>query len=173
MSGSHRDPNPEDLEAAIHAAFAGVKLGRGISLRQAEAIDRRQAMTGAVFDGLSPREVTDDWAAVPSDELDRDNIAHLDADGLRYYLPAFMLRLLGPDVDTSDMASIGTIFALDQRERHPPDFLELLSPEQRRTLARYVVGLPSLVELDHEDRTRLSRAFRDVWSRDLATDHDE
>lgn len=161
-----------ELEATIRDAFDGVHLGRGISLRQAEVIDDYgRGVTDAEFEALPAREVTHDWAAVPPEELESENIAHLDAEGLRYYLPAFMLRLLDSDVDDGEMWRIGTIGALDQRDRHPRGFLELLTPRQRRAIALYVRALPELVELDAEDTKRLARAFRDVWSQHLGGEH--
>jgi hypothetical protein len=78
-----------DLEEQIRAAFAGVRLGAGVSLRQAAAIDVYQrGWTNEQFHRLPEGEVTDDWTSIPDDELARDNIAHLDPIGLRYYLPA-------------------------------------------------------------------------------------
>ena len=72
-----------------------MRLGSGVSLRQAAAIDDyMEGYTQATFDALPEDEVTDDWALIPEDELRTDNVPHLDADGLRYYLPALMLWLL-------------------------------------------------------------------------------
>jgi len=162
--------------AGIRAAFAGVRLGSGISLRQAQAADtwRDDAHTEVEWRALPRSEVTDDWAAVPEAELERDCTAYLDAEGLRYYLPALMLWFLDHYDEHrlfnegASMALIGTTTALDQREPCPPGFLELLTPGQRRAVALYVRALPGLVELDHEDTARMSRAWRDVWSRELA-----
>jgi hypothetical protein len=161
---------PRDtVERAIRDAFAGVKLGEGISLRRAEAADVDPMMTARELQPLLLSEITDDWAAVPATDLDRDAIAYLDARGLRYYLPALMIRLLDA-YEPTQMWCIGTIFALDQRQRHPPGFLELLSPSQRRAIATYVRTLPTLVELGDGDAARIRRAFRDVWSRELEPD---
>jgi hypothetical protein len=161
------------LEAAIRDAFHGVQLGGGISLRQAEVLDNRGSrLSDAEFAALPGQEVTDDWPAVPAEELDSEYIAHLDAEGLRYYLPAFMLRLLDDYVDGGEMWTIGTTRALDQRDRHPFGFLELLTPRQRRAIALYVRALPELVELDAEDGKALARAFRDVWAPYLAGGQD-
>lgn len=137
-------------------------------------IDQRgRGVSDAAFASLPSQEVTDDWAAVPMEELDRDNIAHLDAEGLRYYLPAFMLRLLDSYVDGSEMWEIGTIGALEQRDHHPFGFLKLLTPRQRRAIALYVRALPEFVELDTEDTTLLARALRDVWAPHLAGGQDQ
>jgi hypothetical protein len=107
-----------------------------------------------------------DWEAIPADELDRaDAIAHLDAEGLRYYLPALMLHLLD-DYEQGAMWTIGTIAALD-RDRHPRGFIELLDAKQREAIATYVSALPDLVDLGYEDSTVVGRALNDVWSRYL------
>ncbi len=157
-----------DVEAAIRVAFAGVRLGQGISLRQAAVIDDwGSGATDAEFRALPTEEVTDDWSAVPDDEIDTDNLAHMDAEGLRYYLPAFLLRLLRQYGDGAEIWTIGTIRALDQRDPHPLGFFELLTSKQRIALARYVRALPGLVELDAEDAFRIGRADRDIWARYL------
>lgn len=160
------------VEAEIRAAFGGVRLGRGVSLSVAELID--EWADPALVESLIGREPDEDWADITAAELERaDCIAHLDAEGLRYYLPALMLWLLDHYDEAQsgylkgDMAVIGTISTLDQRDRHPFGFLELLTPHQRRAVARYVRALPELVELGHEDGARMARAWRDVWSREV------
>lgn len=154
-----------ELELIVRNAFAGVRLGQGITLRRAGLLD--------TWDGDAPNfidrvpdggETLDDWAAVPPVDLESNHIAHLDAEGLRFYLPALLLRLLSHYGDGSEMWTIGTIRALDQRRRHPRGFLELLTDKQRRAIAVYVRTLPQLVDLAAEDASTISRALRDVWS---------
>jgi hypothetical protein len=85
----------DEVEAAIRSAFAGVRLGPGVSLQQARFIDvYLDGITEEEFEALPEHETTDDWTAIPESALVCDSIAHLDADGLRYYLPALMLWLL-------------------------------------------------------------------------------
>jgi uncharacterized protein DUF6714 len=155
----------EQVETAIRDAFRGVRLGEGVSLQQAELIDDFVVgLTPAEFARIPDLEVTDDWTAVSAEQLEMDNIAHLDAEGLRYYLPAFLLYLLD-HYDGGEMWTIGTLGALDQRDGHPSGFLELLTPVQGRAIADYVRALPQLVDLDDLDRRVIERADRDVWSR--------
>jgi hypothetical protein len=156
-----------ELEALIHNAFEGAQLGGGLSLQQAELIDDmdwRDRLTQAEFDAIPAREVTDDWTALTADDLATKNVAHLDPEGLRYYLPGLMLRLLD-DYDPGEMWVIGTIHALDQRDRHPRGFVELLTPAQRRAIAEYIRVVPTLVDLRKEDAAVLRRSFDTVWSR--------
>jgi hypothetical protein len=113
-------------------------LGGGVSLQQAELIDEwNDTLTEAEFAAIPDLEETDDWTGVSLVGLDMDNISHLDAEGLRYYLPAFMLYLLDHYEGGADWAT-GIIGAVDQRRRHPHGFLEILTPEQGRAIARYV-----------------------------------
>ncbi len=147
---------------SIRASFAGVTLGDGISIRQAEVIDGYgEGYTDEEFDRLKLSEIVDDWVSVPFAELERDNIAHLDAEGFRYYIPAFMLSLLG-QYERASMRVIGTLSALSR-----PFQDELLSFEQKRSVALFLSALPELVNLDNEDETVVREALRKYWIRYL------
>ncbi len=88
-------PSRSDIEIALQEAFRGVVLGSGISLRQAQIIDNQGAgISKEAFTVLPQSEVTTNWQGVSFQELERNCIAHLDADGFRYYVPAFILSLL-------------------------------------------------------------------------------
>jgi hypothetical protein len=105
MAHSHLDGLV--LEDTISQAFAGVCLNGGISLRQAQIIDKRDdALSDKDFDNLPAKEITDDWSQIPLSELDRDCIAHLDEKGFLYYIPALMLSVLH-NYDASSMRVIG------------------------------------------------------------------
>ena len=170
----------DDIEAAIRSAFQDVRLGSGISLRQAQAIDDYgRGLSDAEFDGLPLSEVTDDWTRVPEAELLRDNVAHLDAEGLRYYLPALMLWLLDhyddPDLLGKPglgplMTPIGTVMALAPRSMSKPEHrfrFDIFTEAQRAATAAYVAALPRLVALDREEATRIARSIRDYWGQYL------
>jgi hypothetical protein len=159
----------ERVETAIREAFAGVRLGNGVSLRQAQVID--EWGSAAEVDAVPRPKIADDWTALAASELENAAIAHLDGDGLRYYLPALMLWLLDHhDEDPSSMTSIGTISALAfSRERDAP-YLETyagFSAEQRSAIARYLDALPRLIALDPEDLKRVQRSLDRYWSQFL------
>jgi len=156
-------PKRQLVEAAIREAFAGARLGDGVSLVEAEAIDgyyERRSLAEA--HRLRQFEITDDWTALTSSDLDSENLAHLDPEGLRYYLPAFMLRLLD-DYQYGEMWCVGTIGRLDQRHPYPLGFMELLTNDQRAAVAAYVEALPELVELGYEDAAIIDRSLAQVW----------
>ena len=166
-----------EIEAAIRSAFADVRLGAGLSLRQAQAID------GTIFGlepwhgGPHPDEIIDDWTRVPESELRRDNIAHLDTDGLHYYLPALMLWVLDHYddedrlfIDGADMTAIGTISALapsPEFARSRWDIYDGFSSEQRTAIASYLEALPRLVNLDYRDATEVEASLNDYWAQFL------
>ena len=121
--------------------------------------------------------MTDDWTRVPESELLRDNAAHLDAEGLRYYLPALMLWLLDHYHEdgwlTRDgvlMTTIGTIMALAPEPQFDESmwrFYEIFTAAQRTAIASYLDALPRLVELDSEDAKTVARSIDHYWAQFL------
>lgn len=168
----------DDIEAAIRSAFAGIRLGSGISLRQAEVIDNYgRGYTEAEFKALPQSEISDDWTRIPDEELTREAmVPHLDADGLRYYLPASMLWLLAhydeDRIETgADMTAIHTMGALAPYSEFAAGYWSrydgAFSLEQRTAIASLVEALPRLVHLDHEDATRVDRSLDGYWRKFL------
>ena len=157
------------LEAEIQSAFHGVVLGNGISLGQAQVIDR----TGDGFSDeqlavlIPDREVKDDWSQIPFEELDSDCISHLDAEGLRYYIPALMLSLLDR-YDRGSMRVISTISALDPRDAYGGSRHTMFSEAQRRAIAHFLEALPNLLELWPEDAKVASRSLAAYWAKYLS-----
>jgi hypothetical protein len=108
-----------------------------------------------------------------------DTIAHLDRDGLRYYLPPLMLWLLDHYDDeelklepVASMTVIGTMSALAPRAEFARSRWEIydgFTAEQRAAVARYVPALPRLVHLDHEDATLVDRSIARYWFQFLAS----
>jgi len=171
----------DDIEAAIRSAFAGVRLGSGVSLQEARLIyERRTDLSQAAFDAIPRLEITDDWAAIPEEELENDCIAHLDAEGLRYYLPALMFWLLdhydddyllrGPE---ARMTKISTIAALARSSKDAKDSQRRwdgFTDDQRAAIASYLDALPRLVDLDYEDTVFVARSLEANWHSYLGGD---
>lgn len=155
------------VESEIQMAFRGVTLGRGVSLRQAQFADRsRDTIRDAQLAPLAAGEIVDDWSQVPLDELERGCIAHLDAGGFCYYIPALMLSVL-KHYDSASMRVIGTLNSLYPKKDHRWGYhmhrYSLLNQEQKTAIARFLVALPKLVELDFEDQKIVPRALRNYW----------
>ena len=161
------------VEIEIRTAFRGVTLGRGLSLREAQFADRSQdSVWNAHSASLARGEITDDWSQVPLDELESDCIAHLDALGFRYYIPALMLSVLN-HYESSSMRVIGTLSGLSPKKdtswEHMMHRYSLLNPAQKTAIARFLAALPKLVELDFEDQKIVPRALRNYWGEYLQT----
>jgi hypothetical protein len=168
----------DEIEAAIRSAFAGVRLGSGVSLRQSKVIDNYgRGYTQAEFDALRRSEVIDDWTRVPDEELIQGVVPHLDPDGLRYYLPALMLWMLAhhDDVDLwrseADMTVIGTTSTIAPFAEFAGRIFDVFdssfSLAQRNAIASYVEALPRLVHLDREEGTRVERSLKRYWGQYL------
>jgi hypothetical protein len=154
------------VEIEIRTAFRGVTLGRGMSLRQAQFADRFQdAVWNAHSASLAQGEITDNWSQVPLDELESDCLAHLDALGFRYYIPALMLSLLD-HYESSSMRVIGTLAGLYPKKdgwEYDMHRYSLLNHAQKTAIARFLAALPKLVELGFEDQKIVPRALRNYW----------
>lgn len=117
----------EELIDIVTDAFQGVTLGNGIGLRESDGIDD---YAGA--DQLRALRESDekfDWQKIPADLLNRCNAApsFLDAEGLRFHLPAFLVaELRGGSHDIIDRL-IYRCFA-------DTGFIELLTPQQRHAI---------------------------------------
>jgi hypothetical protein len=162
------------VESEIRTAFRGVTLGRGISLRQARFADRFQDIPPHV----RMEEITDDWSLIHMGELqsESDGIAHLDALGFRYYIPALMLSVLN-HYESSSMRVIETLGGLYPKKDNSWEYhmnrYSLLNPTQKAAIARFLAALPKLVELDFEHQKSVPRALRNYWGEYLQTNATE
>lgn len=148
----------------IEAAFVGVKLDGGVSIRQSEAIDDYcEGITESEFKRLPEHEVTDDWKSVADSELDRICVAHLDANGLRYYLPRLMFAILDRYESWAGWA-IGTLYSLRPDVAGAEARYASLTTEQNKVVAEFLSSLPHLVAMDQEGGVIVKRALRDYWA---------
>src|SRR6266404_1917886 len=165
------------VENEIRMAFRGVTLGQGISLRKAQFADgSRDAARNVHSASPAHGEITDDWSRVPLEELESESIAHLDALGFRYYIPALMLSVLD-HYESSRMRVIGTLRGLypkrDSGWEYHMHRYSLLNPAQKTAIARFLAALPKLVGLDFVDQKVVSRALRNYWDEYLQTNATE
>lgn len=161
----------QEVKQRIRKAFSGIALGSGISLRQAAVIENYgEGVTDEEFSRLPLSEETTKWNQVTFEELESGNVAHLDPDGFRFYLPAFMISVI--DVyDQCSMRVIGTLSALEPRdheaEYHRPRY-DCLSYQQKQAVTFFLDTLPKLVQLDDEDKQIVERAMC-YWTTYLAS----
>jgi hypothetical protein len=154
------------VEKEIRTAFRGVGLGAGISLREAQREDRVYADHSASPPTAQGEGITHDWSRVTLEELERDCVAHLDALGFRYYIPALMLSLLD-HYDPSSLRVIGTLSGLYPKKdawRYHMQRYSLLDSHQKAAIAHFLAALPELIELEPTDQKSVERALRNYWS---------
>ncbi len=157
-----------EIKSLVSDAFKGVTLGNGYSLRDMEEMDNWGKRGPEEDLQLFPDvETRDDWAALTIETLDRyAGLAHIDALGFRYYIPAFMLSVLN-DYQPSDMRFICTLSALypkrDGLAEYTISRYLLLNSKQRSAIASYLQALPSLVPLNGGDEKCVERAIRNYW----------
>jgi hypothetical protein len=84
----------ERIKADVRAAFAGVTLGEGIGLLEAQAIDDYKS--NAERAASRTKDEKDDWSAIDVDSLNRcySSLHFFDAEGLRFHLPAYLIAEL-------------------------------------------------------------------------------
>lgn len=146
--------NETALTEHIRAAFAGVTLGSGVSLREADVIDAygsdvERARAHAL-------DVTDAWWNVPPEDLERFRpFAFLDDAGFAFYLPAYMTHALRRDShgDTAEQV----LWALDPATPHN---FGAITPEQAEVIAAY---LQFAEERDPHENILYSQAWT-YWS---------
>ena len=160
----------ESLEAKIRAAFAGVALSGGVSIRQTEVNSRwGEGCAEEEYAALSASEETTDWSKISEDELARAYPAFFDPPALRFYIPALMISLLRDYQDTT-MRVCGTLGCLCVSPHEDFQSKEvlcwaLLTSAQKAVIAQFVYCLPSLVSMNAEDRTWVEQAYVEYWSR--------
>ncbi len=93
-------PEPDNIanaKAAVREAFAGVTLGGGVGLAEAQALD--DDASNEVRAACRAGDEKSDWAAIPLRDLNRHSgsPAFLDAEGMRFHLPAYMVADLDGD----------------------------------------------------------------------------
>ena len=116
------------LISDITSAFAGVRLGGGVGLFEAQGLD--DYADAAERKALRERDEKDDWTVLSADALNRANssLSFFDADGMRFHLPAYLVADLRGDY------KFGVVFTLCQasvRDERPDRHREHRQPGGR------------------------------------------
>ena len=93
-------------------AFADVLLGNGVSLREADVID----VYGTDRERSAAREQDEhiDWQRIPDEDIESHSsvLCFMDAEGLRFHLPAYMRYTLRRFRESESMSTDFTIYRL-------------------------------------------------------------
>lgn len=162
------------LEEIIKVAFKDVKLEDGVSLRQAEVMDNYgEGVTLQEFYALPQQEITDNSQEIPDEVIKRYNyLAHMDAKGFRYYIPAFMLTAMRECLLELAYNYCSETFAMTVSSLYPePDHLSdynmmhysFLNSAQRAAIAHFLSWVQITVPGSSEDQIMAERAIRNFW----------
>lgn len=155
----------EKIIAAISQAFGTVLLGQGISFHEANAIDdyasdeeRKKART---------LDTETHWWELPPDKLERFNLVliYTDAEGFRFYIPAYMTLALRTYQSTSLSidAAISSLFPVTSlHSKH----YELLDDNQRKCIVQFLWFMATETNDHWYDKLNVynaTRGLEDLW----------
>ena len=139
----------------ISEAFAGVTLGNGIGLKQAQGIDDYEdEATCASYRASDEKE---DWTRIPVSELNRCNssLNFFDAEGMRFHLPAYLIA------DLQGTYNFGMAHCLTQSHDYARYF-GLLSNAQRQAVREFLLHVSKQPGYEF-DRPHIIRALEEYW----------
>lgn len=158
----------EQLIEEIREAFADVERGEGTTLREARVMDGY----GTEEEQKKAREQDTDrhWWEIPREVLEEHGDVHpfLNAEGFRYYLPAFLTwSLKYADRSPSALGDL-TIYQLNGWTRKETVACAL-NDRQARVVARYLLFMAEQpMERGWCDGDAAAKAIRLYWNRHLA-----
>ena len=158
------------LKNIILEAFVNVKLGNGISLKQAKVNNNYgRGVTTEEYSALPKTEITTNWRAIPIEDLEEYSyISHLDAEGFRYYIPAYMIASLEDHAAHKFFVSDIIFHLYPKRETESSwNYImiqySLLNAQQNEAVAIYLSELPNFLPIDADSTKEVTRALRNYW----------
>jgi hypothetical protein len=142
---------------AIEDAFAGVTLGGGVGLHEAQGLDDyADAATCAAY---RANDEKDDWHRLSTEALNHCNssLSFFDAEGMRFHLPAYLLAELRGDY------GFGMTFCLTHLSDHCRTQFALLSPAQRAAVRAFLLHIQDDPDEDFH-RSDITRALNEYWT---------
>ncbi len=149
----------ERVRVLIDRAFRDVRLGDGIGLWEAQAID--DYAEAATRQRNRDRDEKDDWRRISIETLEAcdSSLSFFDATGMRFHLPAFLTAEL------AGLATGGAVFHLARLDWNAPQSqFELLSPEQRDAVIEFLRLLRDDPE-DEFERPLIVGALEAYWTK--------
>lgn len=146
----------EALVAATAKAFAGVTLGSGVGLLEANGRDDY-----ADEESLAAFREQDeklDWSVIPLDQLNRysSSLSFFDAEGMRFHLPAFLMA------DMQGNYAFDILYSLTQSTL-VENQCALLTDAQRNVIRQYLLFAAEEEYLSW-DRGHIQKALVSYWA---------
>lgn len=147
--------NKDQIIESIREAFRDIKLGDGIGLWEAQAIDDYESEN--VRRKKRETDEKDDWSSFTPDELQRchSSLCFFDANGMKFHLPAFIIGSLKDQVDDP-------IFHLTQLDDYAKSKLATLDDDQRMAVVNYLSWCLEKKDFEYEHQS-IQRAIDEYW----------
>ena len=146
----------DEIIELIKEAFAGIVLGRGIGLYEAQAIDDYE--TQEVQKQRREQDEKSNWTSIPSEVLQRchGSLSFFDADGMKFHLPAFIVGSLKCEVDDP-------LFHLLQTGEFMESRMKTLTEIQKKAVREYLIWCLSEEQFEF-DYKNIQTALAGYWS---------
>jgi hypothetical protein len=121
------------VASLIKAAFAGVKLGSGVSIRQGCGLD--DYADENTLAALRAQDEKDDWRSISAYDLNQHHwgLCFLDSAGMLFYAPAIMLA------DLSEQLDFSAVFHLTCIGTGTNDRFALFNDEQKTAVQSFLM----------------------------------
>lgn len=141
----------------IKHAFSKVRLGDGIGLWEAQAIDDHESEE--VQKQKRAEDEKNDWASLSFSVLQRchSSLSFFDADGMRFHLPAYIIGSLTGEVDDP-------IFHLTNLDNYAMSMLVTLSDNQVEAVVAYLQWCLESSEYQYE-HPMIQKSLDEYWKR--------
>ncbi len=155
---------------AIEEAFGGVRRGNGVTLHEADAMD--DGATGETLIRARAKDSERRWQDVSPEAMERmySALAFLDAEGFRFYIPAYMTWTLGNYANSGSMTVDNTIYSLWPNARGSEARYAMLTAAQKRCIAQFLWFMAAQAGEQHVDAYAATRALEDTWYSHLESD---
>ena len=146
----------EYIKSEITSAFKNVKLGDGIGLWEAQAIDGYESAENRKLARSKDEKVN--WLLIPENELSQcdSSLSFFDAQGMLFHIPAFILSELNGNEHVDPLYNLTTLAISN------PDVFGLFNSEQKSSIALYLEWYANHPDYEY-DKPVIKRALEEFW----------
>jgi hypothetical protein len=149
----------ERVRVLIERAFRDVRLGEGIGLWEAQAID--DYADAQTRQQSRDRDEKEDWRRISREALEAcySSLSFFDAEGMRFHLPAFLTA------EIAGMSTAGPVFHLTSFDWHAPQpQFALLNTEQCCAVREFLLLIRDVPRYEYE-RPLIIQALEAYWTK--------
>lgn len=155
--------------AQIEEAFVGVKLEDGVGLEESNGLD--DYADEATLQRLRTLDEREDWHRIPPAKMTfaYGGLSFMDAKGMRFHLPAYLLAHLRDEADDPIFHLTG-LYGRELSDFARAKF-DLFTKAQREAVQAYLELVLASGEYEYE-RVEIEQALADYWRQPAPTQQD-